>query len=70
MQRSGDELKLVWPQAGIDMDAVERWDFAHHLLQPLDDPDQAANIAACIDLVMQRPAWRLTIQTHKMLGLR
>ena len=39
VQRSGDELKLVWPQAGIDLDAVEGWDFAHRLLQPLDDAD-------------------------------
>ena len=70
VQRSGDELKLVWPQAGIDPVALEAWDFAHHLLQPLDDPRAAANQAACIDMVMARPKWRLSLQTHKMLGLR
>ena len=70
VQRSGDELKLVWPQAGIDPVALETWDFAHHLLQPLDDPQAAANQAACIDWVMARPKWRLSLQTHKMLGLR
>lgn len=70
VQRTGDELKLVWPQPGTDLDAVERWDFTHRLLQPLDSADHAANTAACIDLVMQRPHWRLTLQTHKMLGLR
>ena len=70
VQRAGDELKLVWPQAGIDPVALEQWDFAHHLLQPLDDPQAAANQAACIDLVMARPAWRLSLQAHKTLGLR
>ncbi|MBB4616445.1 7-carboxy-7-deazaguanine synthase [Sphingomonas abaci] len=70
VQRSGDELKLVWPQTGIDPVALEDWDFAHHLLQPLDDPQAAANQAACIDMVMARPRWRLSLQTHKMLGLR
>ena len=70
VQRSGNELKLVWPQPGTDIDALERWDFAHRLLQPLDDPDHAANTAACVEMVMQRPHWRLTLQTHKMLGLR
>ncbi len=70
VQRSGDELKLVWPQPGTDLDAIERWDFAHRLLQPLDSVDHAANITTCVDLVMQRPHWRLTLQTHKLLGLR
>ncbi|KTT68216.1 7-carboxy-7-deazaguanine synthase [Sphingomonas sanguinis] len=70
VQRSGNELKLVWPQAGIDPVEVEGWDFANHLLQPLDDPRAEANREACIGVVMDRPRWRLTLQTHKMLGLR
>ncbi|WP_298668188.1 7-carboxy-7-deazaguanine synthase [uncultured Sphingomonas sp.] len=70
VQRSGDELKLVWPQAGSDVDAMEEWDFPHLLIQPLDDPDAEANRDAAVALVMQRPRWRLTLQTHKMLGLR
>jgi len=70
VQRSGDELKLVWPQAGIELDAVERWDFAHHLLQPLDDPAADANREACVEMVLARPRWRLSLQTHKLLGLR
>lgn len=70
VQRSGDELKLVWPQPGSDVDAMERWDFTHLLVQPLDDPHAEANRAAAIAFVMQRPRWRLTLQTHKMLGLR
>lgn len=70
VQRSGNELKLVWPQAGSDLDEIETWDFEHFLLQPLDDDQAAANRAACIDLILQRPRWRLSLQTHKLLGLR
>jgi len=70
VQRSGDELKLVWPQPGTDIADVERWDFANLLLQPLDDPQADANRDACVALVMERPHWRLSLQTHKMLGLR
>ena len=70
VQRSGDELKLVWPQAGIDPAALEDWRFAHHLIQPLDDPMRVANLEAAMALVMERPRWRLTLQTHKALGLR
>lgn len=70
VQRAGDELKLVWPQAGTDIDAVERWDFAHRLLQPMDDAAGQANVDAAIALVMERPWWRLSLQTHKLLGLR
>ncbi len=70
VQQSGDELKLVWPQAGSDIDAIERWDFAHRLLQPMDDARGAANVEAVIAVVMERPHWRLSLQTHKYLGLR
>ena len=70
VQRQGDELKLVWPQPGSDVADLERWDFAHHLIQPLDSVDAVANHAAAIDLVMARPRWRLTLQAHKTLGLR
>ena len=68
VQRSGDELKLVWPQEGIDLDALERWNFAHRLIQPMDGPQGALEIATA--LVMARPAWRLSLQTHKLLGIR
>ncbi len=69
VQRSGDELKLVWPQDGLDLDALERWDFAHHLIQPMDGPDRAKALEASIALVMARPKWRLTLQAHKIVGL-
>ncbi|MFL6861742.1 MAG: 7-carboxy-7-deazaguanine synthase [Allosphingosinicella sp.] len=67
VQRSGDELKLVWPQAGIDPEALLGWDFRHFLLQPMDGPEGA--VAAAIDYVMRHPAWKLSLQTHKLLGL-
>ena len=70
VQRRGDELKLVWPQPGIDLAALEQWDFAHRLVQPLDGADAAAAQQACIDLVLARPAWRLSLQTHKLIGVR
>jgi len=70
VQTSGDELKLVWPQAGSDVERFAALDFAHHLIQPLDDANAKDNVRACIDLVMADPRWRLSIQTHKKLGLR
>ena len=70
VQLSGNELKLVWPQPGSDWAAMERWDFAHLLIQPMDGTDRAANTMAAIDFVMTHPKWRLTTQTHKILGLR
>ena len=70
VQRRGDELKLVWPQPGSDVAQLETWDFAHHLIQPLDSAEAAANHRAAIDLVLARPKWRLTLQAHKALGLR
>ncbi len=70
VQRSGDELKLVWPQPGSDVDAMEGWAFDHHLLQPLDDAAARANAQAAVDFVLARPKWRLTVQAHKYLGLR
>ncbi|NWP05604.1 7-carboxy-7-deazaguanine synthase, partial [Escherichia coli] len=68
VQRAGDELKLVWPQPGTDVDALERWDFANFLVQPMDSAEAADNMRAAIAFAMARPRWRLTLQTHKMLG--
>jgi 7-carboxy-7-deazaguanine synthase (Cx14CxxC type) len=69
VQRSGNELKLVWPQAGIDPAELLEWDFDHFLIQPLDCADAARARAAAIDYVMDNPRWRLSVQSHKMLGL-
>jgi 7-carboxy-7-deazaguanine synthase (Cx14CxxC type) len=67
VQRSGDELKLVWPQEGIDPAALEDWDFSHHLVQPMDGPE--GSVDAAIALAMARPTWRLSLQAHKVVGL-
>ena len=69
VQRSGDELKLVWPQDGIDPAAIEAWDFDHFLVQPMDCAERQAALDAAIKLAMERPAWRLTLQAHKVVGL-
>ncbi|WP_439539860.1 7-carboxy-7-deazaguanine synthase [Sphingomonas sp.] len=70
VQRRGDELKLVWPQAGTDVAEIERWDFDHFLIQPMDDAHAAANVQAAVDFALANPRWRLTLQAHKTLGLR
>lgn len=69
VQRSGDELKLVWPQPGIDPEALLGWDFRHFLIQPMDCADGEAARAAAIGYVMDHPRWRLSLQAHKLLGL-
>ncbi len=73
VQRSGDELKLVWPQSGSDWKAMQEWDFANHLLQPmdarLDETANKRNLAEAIAFVQDNPKWRLSLQTHKFLGL-
>lgn len=70
VQRSGDELKLVWPQPGIDPDEMEDWDFPHRLVQPMDGFSANDNRIAAIQYVMAHPTWRLSVQTHKLIGLR
>jgi 7-carboxy-7-deazaguanine synthase len=70
VQRSGNELKMVWPQAGLDPDAMAGWAFDHFLVQPMDSPAAAENRDAAIRFVVAHPAWRLSVQTHKLLGLR
>jgi 7-carboxy-7-deazaguanine synthase (Cx14CxxC type) len=69
VQRSGDELKLVWPQDGIDPAGLEDWDFDHFLVQPMDCAARQAAVDAAIALAMERPKWRLSLQAHKVVGL-
>jgi len=70
IQRKGNELKLVWPQPGTDIEDIEGWDFQHFLIQPMDCADAGAARDAAIAFVLDRPKWRLSVQTHKLLGLR
>jgi 7-carboxy-7-deazaguanine synthase (Cx14CxxC type) len=70
VQRRGNELKLVFPQAGLSPQALEHLAFEHFLLQPMDGPHQAANVRAAVEYCQQHPRWRLSLQQHKLLGLR
>ncbi|MGI4778914.1 MAG: 7-carboxy-7-deazaguanine synthase [Janthinobacterium lividum] len=73
VQKSGQELKVVWPQPGLglDLDALQAGTrFEHRFLQPMDGPAQRENIARCIDACLAHPGWRLSLQTHKFTGIR
>ena len=71
VQRQGQELKVVWPQPGLDLDELAReGQFIHRFLQPMDGPRQSENIALCIATCLAKPAWRLSLQTHKISGIR
>jgi 7-carboxy-7-deazaguanine synthase (Cx14CxxC type) len=65
----GDELKLVHPQPGAEPERFEHLDFTWFCLQPLDGPDRAANTAAAVAHCLAHPRWRLSLQTHKELGI-
>ncbi len=69
VQRRGQELKLVFPQGGVDPAAFETWGFERFLLQPMDGPDREANTRAAIAYCLAHPRWRLSVQTHKYLGI-
>ncbi|MCG8547410.1 MAG: 7-carboxy-7-deazaguanine synthase [Alphaproteobacteria bacterium] len=68
--RAGNELKLVYPQDDIDPAALEGLDFEHFFLQPMDDAEADANTRAACAYCLDHPAWRLSLQTHKYLGIR
>jgi 7-carboxy-7-deazaguanine synthase (Cx14CxxC type) len=68
--RYGDELKLVYPQEGAEPELFEALAFERFSLQPMDGPDAAANTQAAIDYCLSHPQWRLSVQTHKTLGIR
>ena len=69
VQRSGNELKLVWPQKGIDLAEIEAWSFEHFLVQPMDCERREEAMDAAVKLAMDRPKWRLSLQAHKVIGL-
>ena len=69
VQQRGNELKLVYPQEGVDPASFEGWAFEHFFLQPLDGPDQAAHVQAAIAYCLASPRWRLSLQTHKLTGI-
>jgi 7-carboxy-7-deazaguanine synthase len=70
VQTSGDELKLVFPQADVDPASFEGLAFSHFLLQPKDGPDRDANMADAIAYCLRHPKWKLSLQTHKYMCIR
>lgn len=69
VQTSGDELKLIYPQGGFDPADFETLSFKHFLLQPMDGPDRLANTESAIAYCLERPKWRVSLQTHKFIGI-
>jgi len=66
---AGHELKLVYPQAGLDPAQVAGLDFANFFLQPMDGPARVENTSAAVAYCLAHPQWRLSVQTHKMVGI-
>lgn len=69
VQRTGDELKLVYPQTGLAPEQCAGLDFRYRFLQPMDGPARDANTAAAIAYCKANPEWRLSLQTHKLIGI-
>jgi 7-carboxy-7-deazaguanine synthase (Cx14CxxC type) len=69
VQTSGAELKLVWPQPDAQPEQFAHMDFSQFWLQPMDGPDQAANTQTATEYCLKHPQWRLSLQTHKMIGI-
>ncbi|HEY5347451.1 MAG TPA: 7-carboxy-7-deazaguanine synthase [Rhizomicrobium sp.] len=66
----GDEIKLIYPQAGAPPERYADQDFRNFFLQPMDNPQRAANTEAAAAYCLAHPQWRLSLQTHKLIGLR
>ena len=69
VQRSGSELKLVFPQVGFDPSQFEDLAFENFFLQPMDGPNRILNMDLAVKYCMEHPKWRLSLQTHKLLGI-
>ena len=67
--RGGDEIKLVYPQRGAEPMLFERLPFTHFFLQPMDGPERQTNTDAALRYCLAHPRWRLSLQTHKLLGI-
>ena len=70
VQRSGNELKLVWPQEGAPPESFENLAFERFSLQPMHGPQLAENTALSIDYCLRHPQWRLSVQVHKLIDIR
>ncbi len=65
----GDELKLVYPQSGAEPERYAQLEFRHFFLQPMDGPEKARNTRLAIEYCLAHPGWRLSLQTHKLIGI-
>jgi 7-carboxy-7-deazaguanine synthase len=68
-QVRGDEIKIAWPQAMLDLDSLERLDFRYRFLQPIDGLDAVANTRLTVATCRERPAWNVSLQFHKIVGI-
>ncbi len=68
-QKSGDELKLIYPQPGAEPELFEQLPFRHFFLQPMDGPVRERNTTLALEYCLAHPRWRLSLQTHKLLGI-
>jgi 7-carboxy-7-deazaguanine synthase (Cx14CxxC type) len=67
--RSGNELKLIFPQSGAEPSMYDELSFEHFFIQPMDGPEREANIRLAVEYCLQNPKWRLSLQMHKMVGI-
>jgi 7-carboxy-7-deazaguanine synthase len=70
VRRSGDELKIVFPQERLEPESLARLEFRHFFLQPMDGPERVRNTELATRYCLEHPQWRLSLQTHKLLGIR
>jgi 7-carboxy-7-deazaguanine synthase len=69
IQTWGHELKIVYPQEGLDPEEFSHLSFQHFFLQPMDGPDRERNVRLAVEYCLSHPRWRLSLQTHKYLGI-
>jgi 7-carboxy-7-deazaguanine synthase len=67
--KEGDELKLIYPQEGLSPDSLQALSFRHFWLQPMDGANRVPNTAAAVAYCLRHPRWRLSLQTHKLIGI-
>ncbi|NDE90379.1 MAG: 7-carboxy-7-deazaguanine synthase [Alphaproteobacteria bacterium] len=70
VQKSGKELKLIYPQDGVSPADFEQMDFEHFFLQPMDNANREQNTAMAVEYCINNPRWRISLQTHKLMGIR
>ncbi len=70
IQNFGDELKIVFPQKGLDIKNYEKFSFRHFSLQPMDGELIEQNTKLAVEFCMKNPKWKLSLQTHKIIGIR